>query len=648
VTRRRLAVSPALLLALGLALGCAAGQTASQQDAAVTPQQDAGGDGAPDVAAPPDGETPDGSQGDAAQQDGAQQDAQHDGGADGPQDAAPQTDAQHDTAPQTDAQHDVGCPPGHTGVNCADCVASLYQCDLQCVQSCASCGGKPATCSSPKECMTNCSSCSASCVDCPTGSHLCPAGCYTDSADVIATGCRLTCDAQPCAPPAHSTALCTAGVCDFTCDAANHWVKSGSACVCDAAGGFVEQTGTCVCNAAANLKLCGGACVSSTAPANGCAGVSCAACPAPAHGTAVCDGGGSCNFTCDTANHWVKSGAACVCDTGYKDCSGTCVGVGSIATGCAGVSCSACPAPAHGTPFCGGGGACDFTCDTANHWVKSGSSCVCDSGYTEANGACCLTSACPGTTYNGHCYWYVASAATWANAEAACAATQCAHLASIGDAAENAAVLALAAADSWIGLSDPSTERRSGVNADDCTENQWINSNGGAYSGTTTYDDVSPCGNSGAYDHIYSLDNTTAQVWVFSLSRSSYDTYLGLYTYVANHGSSSSCLGSSIVCDDDSGSSTRSLIVRSLAVGKYVLIVDGYNGDYGSYTLDARRFVWTDGTTHAYANWKNDGADDEPNNSGGSEYCAELYKATGYWNDANCANALPYVCERPF
>jgi hypothetical protein len=624
---------------LGLALGCAAGQTATEDDAAAP--HDAGGDRATDVAVPPEGGAPD----DAAAVDGGATDG---GAADASQDAAPQTDAQRDVLPQADANQDVGCPPGHTGVNCEDCLASLYKCDQQCVQSCASCSGKPATCSSPKECMTRCTSCSASCVDCPTGQHLCPSGCYPDGADAIATGCRLTCDGQPCVPPAHSVAVCTAGACDFACDAAGHWIKSGAVCVCDGAGGFVEQGGACVCDAAANLKLCGAACVSVTSPATGCGGASCTACPAPAHATAICDGTLACDFVCDVAGHWEKSGGGCVCVTGYKDCAGTCVDVTAPATGCASTtSCTACPTPAHSTSFCDGGGACDFTCDAAGHWVRSGSTCVCDTGYTEANGVCCPTTSCPGTTYNGHCYWHDATASTWAAAEAACA-SQCAHLVSVADAAENTAVLNLAAADAWIGLHDPSTERKTGVNADDCTENQWIHANGGSYSGSTNYDDVSPCGSSGANDHVYSLDNPVAQVWVFSLSRSSYDTYLGLHGYVADHGCSSCCLGSSVVCDDDSGTGTRSLVVRSLAVGKYAIIVDGFDGASGSYVLDARRFVWSDGTVHAYQNWKNDGSDDEPNNANGNEYCAVILKASGYWNDDNCAGTRGFVCERPF
>lgn len=571
MTRRRLAVSPALLLGLGLALGCAAGEPLGPGDAA-QPQHDAGVDVAADVATTEGG-------GDAAvQPDAAPTDA--------PNDTAPQNDATQDVTPQADAQHDVGCPDGHTGVNCADCIASLYKCDQECVASCASCASKPATCSSPKQCQASCTGCSGTCVDCPTGQHLCPSGCYPDGTDTIATGCRLTCDGQPCAPPAHATALCTAGACDFTCDAAGHWVKSGAACVCDSAHGFVEQTGTCVC------------------------------------------------------------------PTGTKECTGTCVAA-DAAHGCGGASCTACPQPAHSSASCDGGGACVFTCDAAGHWVKNGAgdACVCDTGYTEASGVCCLTAACPGTTYNGHCYWYVSTSTTWDAAEAACN-TQCGHLASINDAAEQSFVLGLAGGDSWIGLHDPSTERRS-VTADTCTSSDnTISPNGGSYSGDTgdydVYDNYESCNSYSGYDAIFKLEVQAAGYWVFSLSNSSFDTVLGLYSRSSGSGSTG-CIGSQLECDDDDGESTRSLIVRNLAVGQYVLVVDGYNSSaYGSYQFDVRRFVWTDGSPHTYANWKNDGSDDEPNNSGSTEQCVEIYKASGYWNDRTCSQSRAYVCERAF
>jgi hypothetical protein len=558
---RRLATAPALLLALALALGCASGAAESRDDAA--PQQDAGADRAADVIAQSDGETLDG----VAPDDVAAADGAHD------------TALQSDAAPQSDAGQDAGCPAGHTGVNCEDCISSLYKCDQQCVQSCASCSGKPATCSSPKECMTACTSCTAACVDCQSGYHLCPSGCAADGTDTIATGCRLTCDSQPCAPPAHATAVCTAGACDFTCDAAGHWVRSGSACVCNSSAGFVEQGGACVCDTGTNWKLCGGACVSTTSPATGCAGAPCDACVPPTHATATCDAGGACDFTCDGVGNWEKSGAGCVCKAAYAEVAGSCL---------------------------------------------------------------------PCQYYLGHCYVAVAAAATFDAAEATCVAAG-GHLASIADSAENSFVLGVAAADSWIGLKDYATVKQS-TSPDYCSSGVWINSAGGTYGGSTTYayDDYATCSSSSGYDVIFSLDIQAAGVWVFSTSNSSFDTVLGLYSRAGGSGRTG-CVGSLLACDDDSGEDYASLIVRNMAIGQYVIIVDGYDYDaYGSYVLDVRRFQWIDGTPHAWANWKNDGSDDEPNNAGGNEYCGVMYKSSGYWNDAECGGSRGYVCERPF
>ena len=57
---------------------------------------------------------------------------------------------------------------------------------------------------------------------------------------------------------------------------------------------------------------------------------------------------------------------------------------------------------------------------------------------------------------NGHTYTYVATPATWFDAEQAASAAG-AHLVSISDAAENALVDGLAPGDVWIGLTDSET-----------------------------------------------------------------------------------------------------------------------------------------------------------------------------------------------
>lgn len=52
-------------------------------------------------------------------------------------------------------------------------------------------------------------------------------------------------------------------------------------------------------------------------------------------------------------------------------------------------------------------------------------------------------------------------------------------------------------------------------------------------------------------------------------------------------------------------------------------------------------FAWADGTPVDHTNW-NAG---EPNDAAGNEDCAQLAQATGYWNDFDCAMALPFICE---
>ena len=50
-------------------------------------------------------------------------------------------------------------------------------------------------------------------------------------------------------------------------------------------------------------------------------------------------------------------------------------------------------------------------------------------------------------------------------------------------------------------------------------------------------------------------------------------------------------------------------------------------------------FVWPDGSTPTYTNWRNG----EPNNAG-NEDCTEVY-GDGGWNDLPCTRIYPYICE---
>jgi hypothetical protein len=250
--------------------------------------------------------------------------------------------------------------------------------------------------------------------------------------------------------------------------------------------------------------------------------------------------------------------------------------------------------------------------------------------------------ACPGSTYGSSCYWYVASPSTWDAAQATCAATG-GHLASVANSSENSFVRSLAASTFWIGLRDHSTIHQS-VSADDCTDNVWLSGNGGTYVGSNNdWNDINPCGISSSADDIFGINITVPGMYVFATANSNFDTVLGLYTRINNTSGYTTCLGSSIVCDDDSGPGTRSLIVRYLNAGSYTVIMDGYSGSSGSYQLDVRRFDFVDGTQHGWANW----ASEEPNNAGSAEDCVEVNVSTGAWNDNQCGTSRPFVCERP-
>jgi cysteine-rich repeat protein len=52
-------------------------------------------------------------------------------------------------------------------------------------------------------------------------------------------------------------------------------------------------------------------------------------------------------------------------------------------------------------------------------------------------------------------------------------------------------------------------------------------------------------------------------------------------------------------------------------------------------------FVWASGAPVSYTNW----GFGEPNNSGGNEDCALMFKASGMWNDGPCSGLLSSVCE---
>lgn len=55
------------------------------------------------------------------------------------------------------------------------------------------------------------------------------------------------------------------------------------------------------------------------------------------------------------------------------------------------------------------------------------------------------------------------------------------------------------------------------------------------------------------------------------------------------------------------------------------------------------RWVWADGTPMKFSAFRSG----EPNNAGRGEDCAEWSVADGRWNDADCFQSLPFLCEAP-
>ncbi|XP_073485831.1 macrophage mannose receptor 1-like [Aquarana catesbeiana] len=76
---------------------------------------------------------------------------------------------------------------------------------------------------------------------------------------------------------------------------------------------------------------------------------------------------------------------------------------------------------------------------------------------------------------------------------------------------------------------------------------------------------------------------------------------------------------------------------------KYIL----KNGKADGYFIGLRlnldkEFKWMDGSPMDYVAW----ASYEPNFANNDENCVLIYRNLGYWNDMNCGNPYPFICER--
>ena len=286
----------------------------------------------------------------------------------------------------------------------SDCHANVCQKDASCQSGTCTYAGKAPIgspcCNVNDDCGT--ATCTANVCSCNAGQKYCPA--TSDAGRCVpSTGCCVPTDCgngNVC-----QTRTCSvAGACGFQ--------SNGNPGCCDDATADCGGTATCVantCTCGTNEKFCPGASagMGSCIPSTGCC--SATDCAAHADATAAC-----------TAN-------ACVytCDSGFHDCSGTCMDDTSVAS--CGTSCTACPAGnACQAPSCSGG-ACGFV-------AGGGSPCCNVTGDCTPANACQQATACTsnqcvfGSTGGSGCCDSATDCPTPADAclQAACVANQCA------------------------------------------------------------------------------------------------------------------------------------------------------------------------------------------------------------------------------
>jgi hypothetical protein len=405
-------------------------------------------------------------------------------------------------------------------------------------------------------------------------------------------------------------------------------VGGGNECctvTCTGGAGCGTAAGSCTDSCGSNLLTTGRACA-------GCG-------PNLANGTC----GGGTTTTCDATTHTLCQTISCA-GTTYR-----CTNAGGTWAWRTATACDDGNACTYNTN-CDGASSCTGTtvnCDASDtycmdYWCDGDATCSqtaiheglsCGTSMVCVSGVC--TSTCPGTVWssNGHCYWYVSGGATWDAAEAACV-SQSGHLASITSSAENTFVLGLTAADAWIGLRDYATASTALGNCDDCTENCTVTSQRYTFDTCVAYDDqYFTCGGDGWYDLMFNFTPPATQYYVFSSPTSG--RFAAISNYINDHSATASCYGG---VDYGCGNP----LIYSLTGGTTMLLQFDGTSSCGASIMDVRRFVFTDSAAHTYHNW-NSG---EPNNSSGNEDCAEVYDASGVWNDLACATAMPYVCER--
>jgi cysteine-rich repeat protein len=257
---------------------------------------------------------------------------------------------------------------------------------------------------------------------------------------------------------------------------------------------------------------------------------------------------------------------------------------------------------------------------------------TCDDGNTADGDTCPSTCRdCAGVFHAGHCYTRVDTATSWSAARAGCEA-QGGHLATLTDAAEDAAVSALQdQSDPWFGFEDLAVEGTwRWITGEPVTYTFWNtgepNDAGGLedcgqyYVGITWNDNN--CGAS--YTSLCEDDG-------FAIRPGDAHAYRVIWQPLEWTAAMSACaaLGGHVATLDsaDEQAFVQPLATVEMRLGMTDLVTEG-------------TFVWTTGEPMTYTNWVPGEPNDSPNNSD----CASILPG-GAWADSKCTAAIPTICE---
>jgi hypothetical protein len=450
--------------------------------------------------------------------------------------------------------------------------ASLAGCgdnNAQCPSPTLECGG---VCVAPDVDPNNCGGCGTQC----TGGEICAAG----QCVVACPGTQTECGGG-CFDLDASLQHC--GECGNACD-------TGELCV----------NGACELACPPGLLECNGACTDpSTDPQH------CGECDAPCEGDEVCSSG-SCLLACPSA---------------LTDCNGGCFDLDSSPTNCGecGNACGTGEYCAAGTctgittcPLTDCDGLCVDTFSDPQNCGVCGN--ACDFSQYCAAGICTTPGTCPLTDCDGLCVdtdtnpYHCgacgnACSATAPNTVPVCASGSCGVVCATGwsdcdgsrfNGCENPTPTCIE-----LDCSDAIDDDGDGLidcNDSDCSADPVCvacpNGDLGSLTGNALvtgtnvgrvndYPSSPGCGStvSSGEDDAFLWTAPVNGCYVFDTDDSNYDTVLRLYD---------SCAGSELICDDNSGAGSRSLIRRDMAASEQVVVVvDGWSQfSRGTYVLD--------------------------------------------------------------